>query len=678
MSCQKGNSSKDKPVVELILGHDMPSDSPLDLGARRFAEIVKFKTKGEVKVKVIGNQKLGTDQQMIQKLLKGNIDFIIPPVAKMNFVDNEFELLDHPFIFKNASEAQNQLDNQFLKYFKDRVLRSNSKVELLGFWESGFKQITSNKKINSTEDFKNINFRVMKSKRLEMLYKKLQANIIGIDFHQISKALKDGVIDGQENPIGSIYSLDMYKFQKYLFITNHSYLSQAFLMSKNVLEKVNQEHVEIIKKAQEDALIYQREQVSLYEKRQLEAIKRYGTIIVEDDSLRKDLEKKWNALKDNFLKEHLDFKLILDEKHEKKLYIGLDLSLKGKTASSGKAIERGVQLALDEINEEGGVLGKKLDFISKNNNGFPDQGVKNISEFLVNQDVVAIMGGMHSPVALAELNLIHQNPKIFLIPWAAATKIIDNGYLPNFTFRYSVRDEFAGQVLYNYAVKKKMRKVCLLLEQTPWGDGNLQTIKKAAQMSRNSIQDVKRFLWGQESFIEILNSFSDQSCDGIIFVGNSPEGEKLVKEMVKLELQIPIISHWGITGGNFFSTLEKELEKIDLVFLQTFNAHMPNPSERVEKFKEKYINKFSSQNVSHYPAFSGTIHAYELTKMLANALRKVNSLNPNDIHRSLKQTTRHVGVFKTSHNPFLNSQDALGLEDLSLCRYKTGGRINCE
>ena len=133
------------------------------------------------------------------------------------------------------------------------------------------------------------------------------------------------------------------------------------------------------------------------------------------------------------------------------------------SAQSGHAIKRGIQLALDEINQKGGVLGRKMVLLVKDHEGISARGVANFNAFLV-----AVMGGLHSPVALSELKVIHENRIIYLDPWAAATKIVKNDFHPNYVFRVSVNDEEAGPFLVNHIVKNTVSLHCSL--KTPDGD----------------------------------------------------------------------------------------------------------------------------------------------------------------------------------------------------------------
>ncbi len=84
-------------------------------------------------------------------------------------------------------------------------------------------------------------------------------------------------------------------------------------------------------------------------------------------------------------------------------------------------------------------------------------------------NLVAVMGGLHSPVASAELETIHENKIVYLLPWANATQLVENGYRPNYVFRVSAADKYVGEYLVEEALKTSDRSPCFWRTQ-PGGE----------------------------------------------------------------------------------------------------------------------------------------------------------------------------------------------------------------
>ena len=163
-----------------------------------------------------------------------------------------------------------------------------------------------------------------------------------------------------------------------------------------------------------------------------------------------------------------------------KLTLALDADLSAVAVEGGFAIREGMEIAIDEINQQGGVLGKQLELVLRDHRGNPARGVRNIENLADHKQLLAIFGGVHTPVALAELEKIHQHNLLFMIPWAAGTTIVDNNFTPNNVFRVSIRDQEAGQVLIRHASERNIKRVALVLERTGWGRSNQSSLSKAA------------------------------------------------------------------------------------------------------------------------------------------------------------------------------------------------------
>ena len=89
------------------------------------------------------------------------------------------------------------------------------------------------------------------------------------------------------------------------------------------------------------------------------------------------------------------------------IIVGLDADMSSGSANSGEAIRRGMALAIDVINRSGGVLGRPMRIVVRDHRGNPTRGIDNIEAFARTENLVAVVGGLHTPVALAELEAIN-------------------------------------------------------------------------------------------------------------------------------------------------------------------------------------------------------------------------------------------------------------------------------
>lgn len=361
----------------------------------------------------------------------------------------------------------------------------------------------------------------------------------------------------------------------------------------------------------------------------------------------------------------------------KEVVIGIDADMSSGSKVAGQAIYRGVKLAVDDINSKGGLLGNKVKIIIKDHKGNPARGKDNLKQFSKLENLVAVVGGLHTPVVLAELPLIHKKNMLFLVPWAAGTSIIENGYNPNNVFRVSVRDEYVGKFLIKELIKHGYKKPALLLENTGWGRSNEKSIKKAISSYKNiDISSIQWIFWGSDNLDINIKNIIKSDADSIVFVGNSPEGVSLVKSLYKFKSDLPVFSHWGITGGDFFEKTKDKLGFINLKFLQTYSFFLPLRKKQSDIFKNKYFKSFGVKSILDIKAPSGSVHAYDIMRLFFMAVEKAESFEIKKVRAQLENINYYNGIMKEYVKPFSkNDHDALDSSNFHLMEYNNQGGI---
>src|SRR5262245_18359629 len=162
------------------------------------------------------------------------------------------------------------------------------------------------------------------------------------------------------------------------------------------------------------------------------------------------------------------------------LKLGLVAAMSGQSAKSGEAIVRGLSLAIDEINAKGGLLGKKVELLVRDDESTPAKGVLAARELVEREKVAALFGGLDTPVSIAIVPFANQTKTPFMGVWAAGTPITQNGAAKNYVFRVSAVDDLVDVELVDYAVKKSRdKKPGLILINNPWGESNEKGLKAA-------------------------------------------------------------------------------------------------------------------------------------------------------------------------------------------------------
>lgn len=211
--------------------HILTLDTPAHMAAKHLAKIAAEKSDGRIEVKIFPSGQLGNDTEIIEQIILNTVQMGIPPTAKLGNFEPRVQLFDLPYIFPSPKAAYAVLDGpigtKLLKTLEAKGLKG------VAYWESGFKQMTTNKSpITGPEALKGIKFRTMSSPLIIAQYKAWGANPIPIAFAEVYNALQQGVADAQENSLVSIDKMKFYEVQKHLTISNHAYLAYAFIVNK--------------------------------------------------------------------------------------------------------------------------------------------------------------------------------------------------------------------------------------------------------------------------------------------------------------------------------------------------------------------------------------------------------------------------------------------------------------
>ena len=677
---QAQNNNEEKST-HLRFGHNTPVDSALHQAALRFADEVKKRTNGKVVVDVYPNQELGNDYQMVEMARKGELDIVLTPTAKMSVAVPSMQYADLPFYFPSRQDLYDMLDGE-----PGQMILNNMKpIGLIGvtFWENGFKHLTANFPILSPADLEGKKIRVMKSRIIMDQFKSFGAIPLAIDFHKTKQALSDKIVEGEENPLIAIVSMGFHEVQTDLTLSEHAFLGYVLSFSDKSLSKLSPSLRSLLIKVAKEVTPWERKETQQREEKLLETIKKSG---VRVHTLTKEQRKEFSKIVEHISEQYEPIigvdvmsktKELLYQKygafldHKEHILIGINADASMGADVAGLEIKRGVELAVQEINENGGVLGKPLEVILKNHKIMPSIGVQNIEEFALNPNLVAIVGGKHSAVITEEIDTIQQLQIPYLIPWSAASTVVDNGYKDNYIFRVSANDKLASEFIIKYAIQH-YKKPAIMVENSVWGRENLKAMKKYLQGVGKEFNAEITFNRGVMDFNKAFKTVRDSGAESIVLIANSLEGSKIVQELSKQKKPLPIISHWGILGGDFYKENKKALAKIDLTFFQTF-SFSKNPRQISNNLLSAYKKRYKVENITIGYAVA---QAYDITKLLAMAIQKAGSIKGAKVKEALENLESYEGVVKKYQPPFTyKSHDALNIDDFYMAKFNEDGQI---
>ena len=355
--------------------------------------------------------------------------------------------------------------------------------------------------------------------------------------------------------------------------------------------------------------------------------------------------------------------------------VGLAAAVSGGSAASGEAIKRGLQIAIDEVNAKGGLLGgRKLELVVRDDEGNPQKGVTIARELVEREKVAAVFGGLHTTVALAQVPVWHELATPYVGTWAAGTNITRNGKKPNFVFRVSANDDEVDKFLVRYAAEQLKRgKPGLLLENTAWGQSNEAGLTKWFGERNVKAVGVEKFNWNDPDMSPQLLRLKQGGADVVMLVANAPEGAQVVKSKAKVGWDVPIVSHWGISGGRF-AELTGELSE-GVVFVQTY-SFFGKQNARGEAVLKALKDKYGVKGPEDVTAPVGTANAYDALHLVALAIEQAKSADGAGVRDALEELkAEYAGLVKTYKHPFTSEQhDALTERDYIMVVWK-GGKI---
>ena len=356
--------------------------------------------------------------------------------------------------------------------------------------------------------------------------------------------------------------------------------------------------------------------------------------------------------------------------------VGIDAEFSLDNSTSAQAIELGARIAMAEINQSGGFFGgRPLDIITRYHRAITARGIKNIREFAGMPDVVAVLGGRFSPVIIEQIPVLNEAQLPFIAVWSAADAIVDNGSEPNFVFRLSLRDSLAMPFMLQSARQRGLNKVGLLLTNTSWGRSNLTAVEKHMRSQRlPAVVDVAWYNWQDASLVDRYLRLVNAGAKAIVLVANDDEGALLVREVAQLPAaqRIPIISHWGVTGGRFFEAAGPAIKQLDFSVVQTFSFFNAR-KEPLQRFMAVAAG-LGVKRIEDIESPVGVAHAYDAVHLLARAIRSARSTDRSAVRQALENLPAHQGLVRRYAPAFTASRhEALDSAQLLMARYRDDG-----
>jgi branched-chain amino acid transport system substrate-binding protein len=350
--------------------------------------------------------------------------------------------------------------------------------------------------------------------------------------------------------------------------------------------------------------------------------------------------------------------------------IGLSGPFTGGSASMGVSMRDGVKLAVAEINKAGGVLGRPLLLVERDDEAKNDVGVQVAQELINKENVVATMGFINTGVALAAQRF-YQEAEIPVINNVATGTLITKQFpKDNYVFRMSANDVIqSGMIVEEAITRRGFKAPAILADSTNYGQLGREDLEKALAAKGVKPVAIEKFNVGDTDMTSQLLRAKAANADVILTYGIGPELAQIANGMGKLGWKLPLIGSWTLSMSTFIDNAGANGE--GAVMPQTFIQAPSTP--RRKAFIEAYQ---AAYKVDRIPSPISAAQGYDGTYLLAAAITQAKSTDGAKIKAALENLqTKVEGVVTIYDKPFTEADHESITSNIPVFGLVKSGRV---
>lgn len=342
-------------------------------------------------------------------------------------------------------------------------------------------------------------------------------------------------------------------------------------------------------------------------------------------------------------------------------------------AELGIAGRWGFEAAIEDINKSGGILGKKVVGVIRDDQGTPPKAIQNMTELLDSEKVQAVVGPANSGNALAWLHLPQQKKIPTVVPIATGTEITTRyaKESQNYLFRISMVDREQSALMGAYAVKaSKDKKIAIIGDSTGYGQGGIKDATEILALHGVKPVAVEKYGPKDTDITSQLSKIRSAGADTLIIYGIADGTAQVLRSMEKINYMPVTVGAWGNLSSLFPKMAGPKLAEHLILTASTTedtNAKTKALGERVRK------------NFPTLTTFPCAAQAYDSVMLIASAMKQANSTDGEKVAAALESLNKTEGVIKTYEKPFSKTHhEGLGVADFYLARWKGAAPVRYE
>ncbi|MDN8615445.1 ABC transporter substrate-binding protein [Variovorax ginsengisoli] len=355
--------------------------------------------------------------------------------------------------------------------------------------------------------------------------------------------------------------------------------------------------------------------------------------------------------------------------------IGVDGPFTGGSSSMGVSMRDGVRLATEEINKSGGVLGRQIQLVERDDEAKNERGVQIAQEFINKEKVVAVVGYINTGVALASQRFF-QEAKIPVLNNVATGSIITHQFdkePENYVFRNAAHDSIQAPMIVEEAVTRRgFKKVAILADSTNYGQLGREDLEKALKAKGITPVAVEKFNIKDVDMTAQLLKAKEAGAEAVLTYGIGPELAQIANGMTKLGWKVPMVGSWTLSMANFIDNAGPGGDGARMP--QTFIQEPTTPKRKA--FITSYLGTFKPKN-NRIDSPVSAAQGYDSIYLLAAAIKQANSTEGPKILAALEDLKTPVeGVVTTYTKPFAKGDHDAITANIPVFGEVKGGRVN--
>ncbi|MGO4401326.1 ABC transporter substrate-binding protein [Achromobacter sp. PAB15] len=349
-----------------------------------------------------------------------------------------------------------------------------------------------------------------------------------------------------------------------------------------------------------------------------------------------------------------------------KIGFNSDMSATG-SADFGISALAGARQAADDLNAVGGVLGKKVVIVERDDVGAPPKAIQNTNELVDNIKVNAMLGGVNSGNMLAWLHIVQQKKIPTISPVATATDITGRYAKtpPNYVFRVSMRDRDQIALLAAYAARaSKSGKIAIIADTTGYGQQGAKDALEILALHKVTPVANEKFGPKDTDMSSQLNKIKASGADTLIVYALADSNAHVMRSLEKINYFPTTLASWANLSSPFLRIAGPELAG-----KMIFTASITEDSSPQSKALYDTLMKRDGR----VPTYVMAAQAYDSVKLIAAAMEQAKSTDGAAVQAALQQLQQAQGVIKSYQQPFsADNHEALSVKDFRLVRWIDG------